>query len=299
LSITGRTLFSNPFEWIREGVGMTFQTLLDIAQQVEAGKSSEIPLALVWCELVDGTSTVVESFFGPARCYVLLADNERPSHKLSGRRLEILERVLSGQCQKSVAIELGLSAATIAVAARQTLALMGVAATTSRAHPFLMLAAKSAREGDLSRVASHSIVDGSGTKLRCLSIPRPERHLHGQLPSAEFAVMCYLVEGHSHREIAKLRHTSVRTIANQLASIFRRQGVSGRSELIHALFASSLASLHAHHDPPKEKIALIYLHASRGRTLRRAWRHGVPSSDKRIQVRRLSRAKPSFRRVTF
>jgi len=218
---------------------MTLETIRDVAGQFEPGRtSSEVPMALVWSQLVDGTSTVVEGFFGPARCYLVLANNERPLRKLSGRRLEVLERVLSGQCQKIVAIELGLSAATIAVSARQALALMGVAMTTSRVNPFLMLAAKSAREGDFRRVASFSFFDGAGVELQCLSMPRPEQRMRGLLPAAEFEVVRYLVEGHSHREIATLRQTSVRTIANQLASVFRRQGVSGRSELIHSLFVS-------------------------------------------------------------
>jgi hypothetical protein len=54
---------------------------------------------------------------------------------------------------------------------------------------------------------------------------RPERHLSDRLPRAEASVLQYLVEGRSHAEIATLRGTSVRTIANQLASIFLRTTV--------------------------------------------------------------------------
>jgi DNA-binding NarL/FixJ family response regulator len=221
--------------------------ILQGSRQFEAANKSEIALARVWLQLVEGTSSVVESFFGPARCYVVLAKNERSTQRLSGQRLEILERVLSGQCQKNVAIDLGLSAATIATAARQALALIGVATTASRVHPFLMLAAKSARERDLQRVASFSFVDSAGPELRCLSLPRPEQAMLSVLTPAEFEVMRFLVEGHSHREIANLRRTSTRTVANQLASVFRRQAVSGRSELIHSLFAATAV----HPRPPR------------------------------------------------
>jgi DNA-binding CsgD family transcriptional regulator len=52
------------------------------------------------------------------------------------------------------------------------------------------------------------------------------------LSAAEREVARAALEGRSNAEIAALRGTSVRTVANQLQSIFRKLGVSGRTELI-------------------------------------------------------------------
>mgnify|MGYP001554949261 CR=1 FL=1 len=50
------------------------------------------------------------------------------------------------------------------------------------------------------------------------------------------AVIRALIEGCSYREIAVLRQTSTRTIANQISAVFRRLRVSGRNELVQRLF---------------------------------------------------------------
>src|SRR5690606_13440073 len=55
------------------------------------------------------------------------------------------------------------------------------------------------------------------------------------LSGAEHAVARLLVEGKSYAEMAWLRGTSVRTVANQVASIFQKTGVSGRAEFLSAL----------------------------------------------------------------
>ena len=52
------------------------------------------------------------------------------------------------------------------------------------------------------------------------------------LTRAELAVATALIEGASNREIAAARGSSVRTVANQVASIFRKLGVRSRGELV-------------------------------------------------------------------
>lgn len=51
------------------------------------------------------------------------------------------------------------------------------------------------------------------------------------LTSAELEVARLAVAGGSNRAIARLRGTSARTVANQIASAFRKLGVGSRSEL--------------------------------------------------------------------
>ena len=55
------------------------------------------------------------------------------------------------------------------------------------------------------------------------------------LTPAEQIVLKLVLEARSNREIAKERGTSERTIANQLASIFRKTGTRSRGELVARL----------------------------------------------------------------
>jgi len=64
-----------------------------------------------------------------------------------------------------------------------------------------------------------------------LSFPLMEPELPATLTAAERGVLELLLRGRSNSEIAAARGTSARTVANQVASIFRKLGVSSRAEL--------------------------------------------------------------------
>jgi DNA-binding CsgD family transcriptional regulator len=52
------------------------------------------------------------------------------------------------------------------------------------------------------------------------------------LTCAEEQVVRLIVEGRSNDEIARVRRTATRTVANQVAHIFRKLGVDRRAELV-------------------------------------------------------------------
>lgn len=58
-----------------------------------------------------------------------------------------------------------------------------------------------------------------------------EKASASSLSRAEIDVAQLAGRGMSNAEIARIRSTSARTVANQLASIFRKLGVQSRSEL--------------------------------------------------------------------
>jgi DNA-binding NarL/FixJ family response regulator len=64
-----------------------------------------------------------------------------------------------------------------------------------------------------------------------LSLPSPAEWLPSELTEAERDVAALVLEGLSNRAIAQHRKTSVRTVANQIASVFRKLKVAGRTEL--------------------------------------------------------------------
>lgn len=70
-------------------------------------------------------------------------------------------------------------------------------------------------------------------RFAVLSIPL--RHSLPELTPAEREVVELVLEGCSNREIGTRRGTSARTVANQLATIYRKLGVSSRAELVVSL----------------------------------------------------------------
>jgi DNA-binding NarL/FixJ family response regulator len=222
-----------------------------------AVEKCELELSLIWQELLRGDSTVVDTFFAGSRCGLILRDAGDLRERALARQQHLAELVLSGVSQNFMAIDLNLAPSTVATNLRQALGSMGVAGLPSRVHPVLMLAALAARQ-QLSVSASMHSISTPGIQMRVVSVSRPGHRAAAFLPAAELEVASKLVEGYSYAYIAKVRKTSVRTIANQLAAVFRRLDVSGRSELILKLFAldgtlpaNSLQGSHADR-PPKE-----------------------------------------------
>jgi DNA-binding NarL/FixJ family response regulator len=60
-----------------------------------------------------------------------------------------------------------------------------------------------------------------------------------RLTPAEHIVACSLVTGLSHDQIARERGVSSRTVASQVASVFRKLGVSRRREFVASWFGVS------------------------------------------------------------
>jgi DNA-binding CsgD family transcriptional regulator len=65
-------------------------------------------------------------------------------------------------------------------------------------------------------VLSFALNDGPGTGLS----------------PAESEVAAHILKGRTNAQIAKLRGASERTVANQVANVFRKLGVSSRLELV-------------------------------------------------------------------
>lgn len=201
---------------------------------------TEVDLALIWRQLVQGLAVVEGAFFDESRCGLVLSTvGSRPAAMpLTGRLLWILEAVLSGSGQKTVAIELDLAPSTVALNIRVALERLGVEGRPSRVNPVLMLAATAASRHALVP-ATASYFERDGVELQVLGVPRPDLALCHQMPAGELNVVRALVEGRSYADIATMRGTSDRTVANQLAGAFRRLQVSGRSELVQRLFVLS------------------------------------------------------------
>lgn len=68
-----------------------------------------------------------------------------------------------------------------------------------------------------------------------IDLPVDDLELPDSLTSAEQDVVRLVAQGLSNSDIGKARGRSARTIANQLAAIYRKLGVTGRTELLARL----------------------------------------------------------------
>ncbi len=75
----------------------------------------------------------------------------------------------------------------------------------------------------------------SGSDYVVLSMPGRGEGKPPPLTPAERAVLDLVLQAKSTHDIARARGSSARTVANQLASIFRKTGTGSRAELVALL----------------------------------------------------------------
>lgn len=83
--------------------------------------------------------------------------------------------------------------------------------------------------------ATVTAVDLNGVRGLVIELPADELELPDSLTDAEKEVVALVAQGLSNEEIGKARGRSARTIANQLAAVYRKLGVFSRTELLAKL----------------------------------------------------------------
>ncbi|MBX3219872.1 MAG: hypothetical protein KF795_05085 [Labilithrix sp.] len=169
-------------------------------------RASPDALAL-WPALVDGRLSLVERGAGQKRRYLLVenAPPLQPFRALSPDEVEVISQAARGHSTKLIAYALGVSSS--AVSTRLATAASKVGASSRM---------------DLVRLAAMLTRD-----------PRA-RFAEVALTDAERDVLELLRQGLSNEEIATIRSRSVRTIANQVASLLRKTKSGSRRELVVA-----------------------------------------------------------------
>jgi len=212
--------------------------LRERAALAERSSGQPVSLAALWHELMSGQVRIADCFVAQ-RCYVVLRapSPEEASAPLPTRQRQILEALLCGADNKTVAYDLDVAPSTVSQTARTALLLLGADCTPARACPLLAQAAQASCEGRDAQGRACAIVY-EGQTYRVVGAARPDDALATLLTPAEYAVARCLLEGQHYVDIARHRGTSTRTVANQLAAVFRRMGVSGRSSLLRRLIVS-------------------------------------------------------------
>jgi len=213
----------------------------------------ETDLSLIWQLLGEGKLFLRETHCEAGRCFATL--EARPTGKpIRPHQLAVLERVFEGEGQKTLASERGVSVATIACYCTQAMTAMMPTQWVSRAPIIAVMAALSARGAPAGRARYERQIDD---QRYLISVEIPGQSFRDRLSCSEWEVAQLSIEGESHTGVAKARGTSVRTVANQLASVFGKLRVSGRSELRALAVREYAARLRTVVPPPPPPAAIL------------------------------------------
>ncbi|MDB4987035.1 MAG: hypothetical protein JWN04_2213 [Myxococcaceae bacterium] len=194
-------------------------------EKVDAFDPLDDSEALVrWHELARGQYVMLDHVDTDQRRYVVCfrVDTKRcgSPFALSPMEQHVVEQILLGARNKAIASQLGVSSPHISGIAQRALRKLGAGSFADLTR--VLHAKKPLVFGELS-IGAEALV--------ALGYRESTAELLQQLTSAERHVARALIEGLSHREIALARGVSARTVASQVASIYRKLSVSGRREL--------------------------------------------------------------------
>jgi DNA-binding NarL/FixJ family response regulator len=157
----------------------------------------------------------------------------------AAKERRIVGLLLDGASQKQIAFELGVSLSTVNVCVHGMLKKLEVKCTE---HLVLLASAVGHLSEEQLLAMSRRAVSGEALEdgVDLAFEVAMDAAAMGELTSAEERVALYVLEGRSNADIALLRGTSERTVANQIAAVFRKLGASGRVELVRRLVAARI-----------------------------------------------------------
>lgn len=179
----------------------------------------------LWRELVAGRWTIVEKVESCGRRVLVAHENpagESRLRELSPTEHIILRGVLEGRSRARIASALGMTAGGVSRHVDRTLQKL-------RLRSACELVTTAAR---LQRPTYASRTELGGVNALVVDLgPSAGASLPARLSPAERHVAALALDGLSTSEIAELRRCAYRTVANQLASLYEKLGVSSRVEL--------------------------------------------------------------------
>jgi DNA-binding NarL/FixJ family response regulator len=223
---------------------LTQHALQERAIRQDAEAARVFDLGQLWRSLCDGSWVVHHTFSTEERHLVLIqVSSASPPRPLQRRKLNVLESVLLGKRPKVVAYDSRRSLSSVTSCAQECLRKMGLAGREAQTTVLLTMAARaSLRPDSAPRHGRSSQLEHEGQTYLVISVLRPDLRFPVALSDAEAAVLRSLLAGNSYAQISGARAVSPRTVANQLATAFKKLGVSGRRATIEYLIQQSAMS---------------------------------------------------------
>jgi len=188
---------------------------------------NQVELSELWALLREGHTWVSAVTYRDGRCFATLST---PPPTRAPRKLhdvDLLADLLAGQPMKVVAADLGISLASLSERCIRILRSMTAIDRVGRSPIIVVMAALAARGLSLPPAQ----VEVSGHDFCIVSVEVPGGPVTTSLSPCELEVWRLILEGRACAEVAVERRTSPRTAVNQLSSIFKKLGVSGRVAL--------------------------------------------------------------------
>lgn len=182
-------------------------------------RSSPTEALAQWRGLVSGRWSIVEWVDTDSRRYLVAHENHvsaRDPRALSPRELDVAEFLVQGRSTAEIAWALGLTSGGVSRLSRDVLRKLGAARRTDLPALFGGVAPYRA---DLPGAKNVVVLTAGASSL------------WDELTPAELEVVRAVLRGTSVAAIARRRDVSPRTVTTQLAAVYARLGVRGRSEL--------------------------------------------------------------------
>jgi DNA-binding NarL/FixJ family response regulator len=179
-----------------------------------------------WRALVDGRWSMIDEVEHDGRRILLVHAN--PPDVADPRKLTMMERIVAGyvvmgHSNKLIAYELGIATSTVALHLQGVARKLGVRTRVEVIDRILLIAAGEARAVAIDDEVVTAIVPPAPAST--------EEPADARLSPAELAVARLAARGVSNARIAATRGVAVRTVANQLASIYSKLAIGSRAEL--------------------------------------------------------------------
>ncbi len=184
------------------------------------GRQDERAALEGWRALVDGRWSLVDHFEADGKRHVLALENapDAPDPRaLAPEERPVLHYVAMGHANKLIAYELGIPLGTVASRVAGIMRKLGVRTRVEIVDRYLALA-----EMEFSPL---------GQQMFAGTAERSSPNASAALTPAEREVTDLVTRGLSNKRIAELRRCSPHTVANILAGVFKKLGVSSRAEL--------------------------------------------------------------------
>jgi DNA-binding NarL/FixJ family response regulator len=209
-------------------------------------QSHSTDAATIWEAVLDGAWSLVEQVDSDGyRCFLARRNEHDVAPALSERERQIVAHASVGHSNKHIAYELGLCSSTVAAQLTSAARKLGVSSREALLHAFAVLGGSAV---DRAAPGDHGAAPERGDRHEGTSIVRVARFrqdghdyaviriaivpkLPPSLTTAETEVATLVIEGLSNAAIAARRTTSVRTVANQLRSIYSKLAVGSRRQL--------------------------------------------------------------------
>lgn len=205
-------------------------------------------LAQTWGALCAGNTRIVRVRSDDEQLHLECVRSEGP--QLPPRELNVLLPILLGKAQKVVAAEVSRSGSSVAWTATSALRRIGFDCRPNDAPIIAVMMARAAVDLNAFDTQGKRMPSGFSASAFTVSVSRLDGWLATLLTPAELKVLRLRIDGHPHDRVARMCGVAKRTVANQIASAYRKLGVSARLELLNKVLDGALSELRV--TPPFE-----------------------------------------------